>query len=225
MIKKIVTSLCVAGLTACILMTSFAADISKVTIDNYNTSNVAIQQEIAAGIEVLPDSVADYFTATGGKVVLHDGILHFNNDADDIYVMGLYFNNSNRIQIRTTEDLINNPNVSIKGTVVHEFGHFLYDEVVPYLSTEDKNIITNMYNYWSKYMLTCTNENETFAEQYKKLKVYGDNTLNVEEITMYEHAEELCTKPLNYYNEHGRKLEMGPGVNINDLLEYTPSLN
>lgn len=42
---------------------------------------------------------------------------------------------------------------------------------------------------------------------------------------MYEHVEELCTKLLNYYNEHGRKPEMGPGIDINDLLEYTPSLN
>lgn len=217
MIKKIVTSLCVAGLTACISMTAFAADISKVTIDNYSTSSEAIQEEIAAGIEVLPDSVVDYFTATGGKVVLCDGILHFYNNADDIYVLGLYSNGSNLMQIKITEDRINNPNVSIKGTVVHEFGHFLYDEVVPYLSTEDKNTITNMYNYWSKYMLTCTNENETFAEQYRKLKAFDGNTLSTEEINVYEHVEELCTKLLNYYNEHGEKPELGPGVDINNL--------
>lgn len=78
--------------------------------------------------------------------------------------MGLYFDDSNLMQIKTTDDLINNPNVSIKGSVVHEFGHFLYDEVVPFLSSEDKTTIKNMYNYWSKYMPSCTNENETFAE-------------------------------------------------------------
>ena len=217
MIKKIVTSLCVAGLTACISMTAFAADVSKLTIDNYSTSSETIQKEIAAGVEVLPDSVIDYFTAIRGRVVLHDGVLHFNNNAYDIYVMGLYFNDSNLIQIRTTEDLINNPNVSIKGTVVHEFGHFLYDEVVPYLPTEDKNTITNMYNYWSDYMLTCTNENETFAEQYRKLRVFGGNTLTTEEISVYEHVEELCTKLFSYYNEHGEKPELGPGVDINNL--------
>ena len=40
--KKIVTGLCVAGLMACTSMTAFAADISKVTIDNYSTSSEAI---------------------------------------------------------------------------------------------------------------------------------------------------------------------------------------
>ena len=215
--KKIVTGLCVAGLMACTSMTSFAADVSKVTIDNYSTSSEAIQKEISDGIGVLPDSVADYFTATGGKVVLYDGILHFYNNADDIYVNGVYFNESNIMQIKTTEDLINNPNVSIKGAVVHEFGHFLYDEVVPYLSVEDKNIITNMYNYWSKYMPSCTNENETFAEQYKILRAFGCKSFTEDEIKVFEHAEELCTKLLNYYNEHGKKPELGPGVDINNL--------
>ena len=215
--KKIVTGLCVAGLMACTSMTSFAADVSKVTIDNYSTSSEAIQKEISDVIGVLPDSVADYFTATGGKVVLYDGILHFYNNADDIYVNGVYFNESNIMQIKTTEDLINNPNVSIKGAVVHEFGHFLYDEVVPYLSVEDKNIITNMYNYWSKYMPSCTNENETFAEQYKILRAFGGKSFTEDEIKVFEHAEELCTKLLNYYNEHGKKPELGPGVDINNL--------
>ena len=215
--KKIVTGLCVAGLMACTSMTSFAADVSKVTIDNYSTSSEAIQKEISDGIGVLPDSVADYFTATGGKVVLYDGILHFYNNADDIYVNGVYFNESNIMQIKTTEDLINNPNVSINGAVVHEFGHFLYDEVVPYLSVEDKNIITNMYNYWSKYMPSCTNENETFAEQYKILRAFGGKSFTEDEIKVFEHAEELCTKLLNYYNEHGKKPELGPGVDINNL--------
>lgn len=42
MIKKIVTCLCVAGLMACISMTSLAADISKITVDNYSTSSAAI---------------------------------------------------------------------------------------------------------------------------------------------------------------------------------------
>lgn len=42
MIKKIVTGLCVVGLAACISMTSFAADISKLTVDNYSTSSEAI---------------------------------------------------------------------------------------------------------------------------------------------------------------------------------------
>lgn len=215
--KKIITGLCIAGLMACTSMTAFAADVSKVTIDNYSTSSEAIQKEIAAGIGVLHDSVADYFTATGGKVVLYDGILHFYNNADDMYVNGVYFNESNIMQIKTTEDLINNPNVSIKGAVVHEFGHFLYDEVVPYLSIEDKNIITNMYNYWSKYMPSCTNENETFAEQYKILRAFGGKSFTEDEIKVFEHAEELCTKLLNYYNEHGKKPELGPGVDINNL--------
>lgn len=215
--KKIVTGLCVAGLMACTSMTSFAADVSKVIIDNYSTSSEAIQKEISDGIGVLPDSVADYFTATGGKVVLYDGILHFYNNADDIYVNGVYFNESNIMQIKTTEDLINNPNVSIKGAVVHEFGHFLYDEVVPYLSVEDKNTITNMYNYWSKYMPSCTDENETFAEQYKILRAFGGKSFTEDEIKVFEHAEELCTKLLNYYNEHGKKPELGPGVDINNL--------
>lgn len=215
--KKIITGLCVAGLMACTSITSFAADVSKVTIDNYSTSSEAIQKEIADGIGVLPDSVADYFTATGGKVVLYDGILHFYNNEDDIYVNGVYFNASNIMQIKTTEDLINNPNVSIKGSVVHEFGHFLYDEVVPYLSVEDKNTITNMYNYWSKYMPSCTDENETFAEQYKILRAFGGKSFTEDEIKVFEHAEELCTKLLNYYNEHGEKLELGPGVDINNL--------
>lgn len=215
--KKIITGLCIAGLMACTSMTAFAADVSKVTIDNYSTSSEAIQKEIAAGIGVLPDSVADYFTATGGKVVLYDGILHFYNNADDMYVNGVYFNESNIMQIKTTEYLINNPNVSIKGAVVHEFGHFLYDEVVPYLSIEDKNTITNMYNYWSKYMPSCTDENETFAEQYKILRAFGGKSFSAEEISVFEHAEELCTKLLNYYNEHGEKLEIGPGVDINNL--------
>ena len=215
--KKIITGLCIAGLMACTSMTAFAADVSKVTIDNYSTSSEAIQKEIAAGIGVLPDSVADYFTATGEKVVLYDGILHFYNNADDMYVNGVYFNESNIMQIKTTEDLINNPNVSIKGAVVHEFGHFLYDEVVPYLSIEDKNTITNMYNYWSKYMPSCTNENETFAEQYKILRAFGGKSFTEDEIKVFEHAEELCTKLLNYYNEHGKKPELGPGVDINNL--------
>lgn len=215
--KKIITGLCIAGLMACTSMTAFAADVSKVTIDNYSTSSEAIQKEIAAGIGVLPDSVADYFTATGGKVVLYDGILHFYNNADDMYVNGVYFNESNIMQIKTTEDLINNPNVSIKGAVVHEFGHFLYDEVVPYLSVEDKNTITNMYNYWSKYMPSCTDENETFAEQYKILRAFGGKSFTEDEIKVFEHAEEICTKLLNYYNEHGEKLEIGPGVDINNL--------
>ena len=215
--KKIIIGLCVAGLMACTPMTAFAADLSKVTIDNYSTSSEAIQKEIAAGIGVLPDSVADYFTATEGKVVLYDGILHFYNNADDIYVNGVYFNESNIMQIKTTEDLINNPNVSIKGAVVHEFGHFLYDEVVPYISVEDKNTITNMYNYWSKYMPSCTNENETFAEQYKILRAFGGKSFTEDEIKVFEHAEELCTKLLNYYNDHGEKLEIGPGVDINNL--------
>lgn len=215
--KKIVTGLCVVGLMACTSMTAFAADVSKVTIDNYSTSSEAIQKEVSAGIGVLPDSVADYFTATGGKVVLYNGILHFYNNADDMYVNGVYFNESNIMQIKTTEDLINNPNVSIKGVVVHEFGHFLYDEVVPYLSIEDKNTITNMYNYWSKYMPSCTNENETFAEQYKILRAFGGKSFTEDEIKVFEHAEELCTKLLNYYNEHGKKPELGPGVDINNL--------
>ena len=215
--KKIVTGLCVAGLMACTSMTAFAADVSKVTIDNYSTSSEAIQKEISAGIGVLPDSVADYFTATGGKVVLYDGILHFYNNADDIYVNGVYFNESNTMQIKTTEDLINNPNVSIKGAVVHEFGHFLYDEVVPYLSVEDKNTITNMYNYWSKYMPSCTDENETFAEQYKILRAFEGKSFTEDEIKVFEYAEEMCTKLLNYYNEYGKKLELGPGVDINNL--------
>ena len=219
MIKKIVTYLCAAGLMACTSMTSLAADISKITVDNYSTSSTAIQQEIAAGIEVLPDSVVDYSTAIGGKVVLRDGVLHFYNNADDTYVMGLYFNDSNLMQIKTTENLINNPNVSIKGTVVHEFGHFLYDEVVPFLPSEDKTTIKNMYNYWSKYMPSCTNENETFAEQYKKLKAYGGDTLSTEEINVYQHTEDLCTKLLNYYTEHGVKPELGPGIDINNLWE------
>lgn len=215
--KKIITGLCIAGLMACTSMTAFAADVSKVTIDNYSTSSEAIQKEVSAGIEVLPDSVADYFTATGGKVVLYNGILHFYNNADDAYVNGVYFESSNIMQIKATEDLINNPNVSIKGSVVHEFGHFLYDEVVPYLSSDDKAIITNMYKYWSKYMPSCTDENETFAEQYKILRAFGGNSLTKEEISVFEHAEELCTKLLNYYNEHGEKLELGPGVDINNL--------
>lgn len=215
--NKIITGLCIAGLMACTSMTAFAADVSKVTIDNYSTSSEAIQKEIAAGIGVLPDSVADYFTATGGKVVLYDGILHFYNNADDMYVNGVYFNESNIMQIKTTEDLINNPNVSIKGAVVHEFGHFLYDEVVPYLSVEDKNTITNMYNYWSKYMPSCTDENETFAEQYKILRAFGGKSFTEDEIKVFEHVEELCTKLLNYYNEHGEKPEFGPGVDINNL--------
>ena len=217
MMKKIVTGLCVAGLIAYTSMTAFAADVSKVTIDNYSTSSEAIQKEIAAGIEVLPDTVADYFTATGGKVKLCDGILHFYNNADDIYVNGIYFNDSNLIQIKTTEDFISNPNVSIKGAVVHEFGHFLYDEVVPFLSSEDKNTITNMYNYWSKYMPSCTNENETFAEQYKILRAFDNNNLSAEEISVYDHVEDLCTKLLIYYNEHGKKFELGPDMDINNL--------
>lgn len=215
--KKIITGLCIAGLMACTSMTAFAADVSKVTIDNYSTSSEAIQKEIAAGIGVLPDSVTDYFTATGGKVVLYDGILHFYNNVDDMYVNGVYFNESNIMQIKTTEDLINNPNVSIKGAVVHEFGHFLYDEVVPYLSVEDKNTITNMYKYWSKYMPSCTDENETFAEQYKILRAFSGKSFTEDEIKVFEHAEEICTKLLNYYNEHGEKLEIGPGVDINNL--------
>lgn len=215
--KKIITGLCIAGLMACTSMTAFAADVSKVTIDNYSTSSEAIQKDIAAGIGVLPDSVADYFTATGGKVVLYDGILHFYNNVDDMYVNGVYFNESNIMQIKTTEDLINNPNVSIKGAVVHEFGHFLYDEVVPYLSVEDKNTITNMYKYWSKYMPSCTDENETFAEQYKILRAFSGKSFTEDEIKVFEHAEEICTKLLNYYNEHGEKLEIGPGVDINNL--------
>ena len=40
--KKIVTYLCVAGLIVCTSITTFAADISKVTIDNYSTSSEAI---------------------------------------------------------------------------------------------------------------------------------------------------------------------------------------
>lgn len=40
--KKIVTYLCVAGLIVCTSITAFAADISKVTIDNYSTSSEAI---------------------------------------------------------------------------------------------------------------------------------------------------------------------------------------
>lgn len=42
MIKKFVTGLCIFGLIACTSLTSFAADISKVTIDNYSTSSEAI---------------------------------------------------------------------------------------------------------------------------------------------------------------------------------------
>ena len=214
MIKKITASLLITGSLIFGTMTAYAADISKVTVNNYSTSNEDVQKEISDGISVLPDSVVDYFTATGGKIVLHDGTINYYNNADDALVYGLYTYDDNKITIRITDDLINNPNISIKGSVVHEFGHFLYDEVVPFLSNEDKTTIKNMYNYWSKYMPSCTDENETFAERYKILKIFDRSGFTDEEFCLFKNVEEMCDKLLEYYSENGKTAEYGPGINI-----------
>ena len=194
--------------------TSFAAELSDIRTHNLDTLPKETIKQIDAAVQLLPEEIVDYYNQCGGEVYFVNGLLTRDGSVQSD-LLGLYYLDTSDIYIRADNEITTNPSYSLKNSLIHEFGHFLYFKTYGSLSNESKQTLTNNYNYYNKYNGRCYDENETFAEMYSWVK--GDMA-DVDEntINLYQEAEAICKVLLETEN-----LEIGPGTisKIQELLK------
>lgn len=194
-------------LTIILDFVSIAGDLNTLTIHNYDTLEDSFKTDLNEVSELIPQEVFDYYTRLGGEVYFHDGI--FSGYDENVY--GLYYLQSHDIKIRSDESAINNPNYHQPNALIHEFGHFLYHEINPYINSELKNVLNNGYEYWSKYNPACYSLDETAATLYTWYLTQPE-LLNDELKNYFSEINNRCVDLLIYYNNYGYRMEIGPGI-------------
>lgn len=169
------------------------------------------KERIAEGIANVPQEVVDLHRLKGGTITYKAGNLgdpHYT-DADGLF----YYKGPkvNEIYVR-----VNNQNMAVGGvgveghTLVHEFGHFIYETWNKSMTPEDNTTLQKLYDYWSQYMHSCYDLNETFAERYKVFRVWPDHSPQ-EEKDFFAKAEQFIIDRYNSFTEVDGEVGYGPG--------------
>lgn len=87
--------------------------------------------------------------------------------------------------------IINDLRIASNKTSLHKVGHFLYEEIVPRLSDNERNQITQSYIYWKQLNMKCYNKEETFCMMYEWYKT-NIEVLSSEENKLFEKIERMC---------------------------------
>ena len=143
------------------------SDISVAGIDVL-TDEQTLQAQDA--IEKIPDSIICLFHKKGGKLIFQKKPIIVDSSNDE--VLGAYWPSTHKIVVRTTPEIYEGTQSSIKKTIFHEYGHFVYHNSINKLSDESRMILENTYLYYKKYDPLCSDLNETFACLYSWF--YGD---------------------------------------------------
>lgn len=206
---NVVSGVFAAALITGSSLTAFAADISNVPMYGYDSLSQETQLKINEVFQNISDDTIKLYNAANGKIEFVKSVLDRGNGKESD-VMGLYFFDDSKIQIRADDVTQNNPSTYIPGSVAHEIGHFVYHKTYPFLSEESKETLSSCYSYWSQYSPECYNEDETFATMYAWEKAdmheLDENTLG-----MIHETETICGI-LAEYIENGQ--EVGPGIDI-----------
>ena len=114
-------------------------DINIEYIGKYSNT---YKNSLCSGISKLPKYMVNGFIENDGKIIVteEDTINYYN--ASNVPVSGLYFPSENKLVLFTNgkpESFL----FDITRTFIHEFGHYVFDEV---LSPEDRTAITELFN-------------------------------------------------------------------------------
>lgn len=162
------------------------SDISVVGIDVLTDEQVLQAQD---AIEKIPDDIIRLFHQKGRKLIFQKRPIILDDSNDE--VLGAYWPIDHKIIIRTTPEIYEGTQSSIKKTIFHEYGHFIYRNSSDRLSAESRKVLENAYHYYKKYDPLCSDPNETFACLYSWY--YGDMTEISPDIKMViKEAENLC---------------------------------
>lgn len=206
--KKIRTAFCCIALISTVFsVPAMAVELENINISGYEMLTEETKLEIGKDLEKIPQFVFDYYKKEGGKIEFIDEELHSEDHSGDS-IKGLYYINNHKIQIRADMETQNNPNTSISKALLHEIGHFLYHEVLPYTSEVSRETIKREFAYWKQYSPNCYNEDETFAWMYA-IYYEGSIRLSNNAQEMFKEVEERCTDLLAYDGEKG------PGMFLN----------
>lgn len=114
-------------------------DINIEYIGKYSST---YKNSLCAGINKLPEYMVDGFIENNGKIIVTEEETTNYYNASNVPVSGLYFPSDNKLVLFTNgkpESFL----FDITRTFIHEFGHYVFDEV---LSTEDRTAITELFN-------------------------------------------------------------------------------
>lgn len=162
------------------------SDISVAGIDVLTDEQVLQAQD---AIEKIPDDIIRLFHQKGGKLIFQKKPIILDDSNDE--VLGAYWPSTHKIVIRTMPKIYEGTQSSIKKTIFHEYGHFIYHNSVDRLSTESRKILENTYHYYKKYDPLCSDLNETFACVYSWY--YGDMAeISPDMKIVIKEAESLC---------------------------------
>ena len=162
------------------------SDVSVAGIDVL-TDEQFLQAENA--IEKIPDSVIQLFNKKGGKLIFQRKSIILDNSSDE--VLGAYWPSTHKIVVRTMPQIYEGTQSSIKKTIFHEYGHFVYQNSVDKLSSKSRKVLENTYRYYREYNPLCSDPNETFACVYSWY--YEDMAEISPDMKMViKEAEDLC---------------------------------
>ncbi len=168
---------------------TYGAELSDISVSGIDvlTDEQALQAQDA--IEKIPDDIIRLFHQKGGKLIFQKKPIILDDSNDE--VLGAYWPSTYKIVIRTMPRIYEGTQSSIKKTIFHEYGHFIYHNSVDRLSAESRKILENTYRYYQKYDPLCSDPNETFACVYSWY--YGDMAEISPDMKMViKEAENLC---------------------------------
>ena len=200
MIKKVILAIII--MTMSMSLTAYAGTgLSKIKTEGTEILSETSIEKLNKAVDDIPDNIINYFNKMNGKVEFINGKLYLNGyEEDSIY--GLYYPGSSLIQIRADEKGQNNPNNDISRTISHEMGHFIFNQVMPYMSQESKETSKNNFAYWKTYSGQCYNESETFAFLYSWHKD-GGVRMYQDTLDMFAEADEVCKELCGSENNPG----------------------
>lgn len=164
------------------------AELSDVSVAGIDVLTEEQLSQVQDAIERIPDHVIRLFQERGGKLIFQKGPIMLDGNGE---VLGAYWPSSHKIMIRTAPEIYEGTKGSVKKTIFHEYGHFIYQNSVNRLSAESRKILENTYHYYKKYDPLCSDPNETFACVYSWY--YGGMAeISTDMQMVIKEAESLC---------------------------------
>jgi hypothetical protein len=184
-------------------MTSLGATIDD--FDKVKNGNILSEEKlnhINDGIRDIPDYVIELYNKVGGTLEFTNKVLGGNKN-----INGMYWLDGSDIQVRSSNDVLNNSSYAFRNILAHELGHFVYYMTYGNWKQETKDELHKVFEYWNQYAPECYDEVETFAEIYA-WEMTGNDQWN-------SHGEkEIVTKANSIVRELNARMEeggFGPG--------------
>ena len=186
-----------AGAAICLLLLLLLCPLKAAgaELEDISTSGMEILSEeqknqVEDAVFQIPEAVMQKFQRLGGKLIFQNAPILLDK-WENIEIWGAYWPGNNQIVVRTAPEIYEASQGSLASTVLHEYGHFVYQHSVHRLSKQSRDILQQNYNYYKNYSPLCYNENETFA------CFYAWHYLDMAEVSadmqnVIKEAETLC---------------------------------